>query len=80
MSRLYLKATGIDKFEWVDRARKKPARTLRSGNHFEEIPRCQAGAGSTEVQQVEPGWIISVDVDAIAEGCWRTRTGGVKRA
>jgi hypothetical protein len=65
MPKLYLKATGIDKFEWVDTPEKASADAKESmevtvkkfqGAKLEPAPR--------RSQQIEPGWIISVDASS----------------
>ncbi len=80
MPKLYLKATGINKFEWVGKPEKaskdnKGAMevTLKQlqGAKLEEAPR--------QPRQVEPDWIISVD-DVVEGFLGELSSGGIKSA
>ena len=77
MPKLYLKATGIDKFEWVDKPEKASTDSKESmevtlkqfqGARLEQAPR---------KSQVEPGWVISVD-EIVEELLGETGAGGLK--
>jgi hypothetical protein len=67
MPKLYLKATGINRFEWVD----KPEKATTDARKSMEVTVKQFQSAKLEQaprrsQQMEPDWIISVD--AVVEG------------
>ena len=79
MAKLYLKATGINKFEWVD----KPEKANKDAKEAMEVTLKQFQSAKLEQaprqsQQIEPGWVISVDeVVEVLPG--ESGFGGIKR-
>ena len=80
MPKRYLKATSIDKFEWVAKPQDATADAKESMEvtlqQFQSAELLQAPRKSP---QVEPGWIISVD-EIVEDLLGEPGSGGIKRA
>jgi len=60
MSKVYLLATGINKFEWVDMPEKATADAREStGGTLKQLKGAELEQAPRKSPQVEPGWIIS---------------------
>jgi hypothetical protein len=80
MPRLYLKATGINKFEWVG----KPEKASTDAKDSMEVTLKQFQSAKLEQaprksQESEPGWLISVD-EVVEEFLGELGSGGIKSA
>jgi len=63
MAKVYLKATGINKFEWVDKPEQATADTNKESMEvtLKQLQDAELVKAPQKSQQFEPGWIISTD-------------------